>query len=170
MQSSSWSWMKKVQLLLLTHKMLYDLTLFPQYLGHIQCRRFFKFLPHTYLQTAAWVIPRLELCRLQTCFTNLRTEISLTFELWPFVTSHFRLHALILCPLPFLSFLSRSTYYFPNAVSEPDHIKKVYCSACKQKKTFYLFVLMGKSESLYGGLDRSTVHTAQPVFQLQKLL
>lgn len=29
---------------------------------------------------------------------------------------------------------------------------------------------MGESESLYGGLDRSTVDTAQSVFQLQKLL
>lgn len=29
---------------------------------------------------------------------------------------------------------------------------------------------MGESESLYGGLDRSAVYTAQPVLQLQKLL
>ena len=29
---------------------------------------------------------------------------------------------------------------------------------------------MGESESLYGGLDRSTVYTAQSVFQLQELL
>lgn len=29
---------------------------------------------------------------------------------------------------------------------------------------------MGEGESLYGGLDRSTVYTAQSVLQLQKLL
>ena len=63
------------------------LTLFPEYLGHTRRRHFFKFIPRTYLQTAGWVIPRLGLCTLQTCFTNLLREISLTFELlwapWP---------------------------------------------------------------------------------------
>lgn len=44
--------MEKTQLLLLTHNVPNDLTLFPQYLGHIQCRQFFKFIPRTYLQTA----------------------------------------------------------------------------------------------------------------------
>lgn len=33
-------------------------------------------------------------------------------------------------------------------------------------KLLYLFVLVGEGESLYGGLDCATVHTAQPVLQL----
>lgn len=68
----------------------------PEYLGHIQCRHLLKFIPRTYLQTAGWVIPRLELCTLQTCPTNLLTEISLTFELLWESRPSFTLHSLIL--------------------------------------------------------------------------
>ena len=163
--------MEKTQLLLLTHNVPNDLTFFPEYLGHTQRRQVFKFIPRTYLQTAGWLIPRLELCTLQTCLTNLQTEISLTFELrresWPSFNS--RLHSLIFstrrCPFP-------STVFQISLIpsSAPQHIKKINHSACKKVSFFYLFVLMGESESLYGGLDRSSVYAAQPVLQLQELL
>lgn len=54
-----------------------------------------------------------------------------------------------------------------SCLSRKSHI---FCSFAKKKTTTYLFVLMGERESLYGGLDRSTVYTAQSVLQLQKLL
>lgn len=77
---------------------MYQIILHSEYLGHIWHRRFFKFIPRTYLQTARWVIQRLELWTLQPCLTNLATEISLTFELqwqtWP--SFHSRLCSLIL--------------------------------------------------------------------------
>lgn len=91
---------------------MYQIICHSEYLGHIQHRRFFKFIPRTYLQTAGWLIARLELWTPQPCLTNLPTEISLTFELhwqtWPSYRS--RLHALIpltcRCPSLSLSFTS----------------------------------------------------------------
>lgn len=160
--------MKTNLLLLLTHNVENDPTLFPEYLGHIQCRRSLKFLPHTYLQTAAWVIPRLEVCKLQNCLTNLLTEISLTFEpLWKLWPSHSRLHPLILwtscCPLPFLSFSSSSTYFLLSASSEPDHIKKINCSASKQKDNHFTFLY------LWGKVNLSMVVWTAPRFTLPSL-
>lgn len=163
--------MEKTQLLLPTHAVPNDLTLFPQYLGHIQCRRFFKFIPHTYLQTAGWVIPRLELCPMQTCLANLLTEISLTFELllesWP--SFHTRLHSLILwtprSPFPFRSFTSSSANFSPNVSSEPDHIKKIYLSAKRLKKRRANFTFL----YLWGKVNLSMVVWTAPRFTLPSL-
>lgn len=119
----------------------------------MEWRRFLKFLPHTHLQTAAWVILCLEVCKLQNCLTNLLTEISLTFELlWKLWPSRSRLHSLILptscCPLTFLSSSSSPTLFLPSAWSELDHIKKMYCSVSKpggkKKKRFTFLYLWGK--------------------------
>lgn len=167
--------MEKTQLLLLTHQMIW----------HSFQSKWVIFSVDGFLNSFHAHICRqldesslaLNCAHCRTCLTNLLTEISLTFELrresWPSFYS--RLHSLIpstqRCPFPFPSFTSSSIYFLPNALSVPDHIKKIYHSASKWKKwPFYLFVLMGEGESLYGGLDRSTVYTAQSVLQLQKLL
>lgn len=49
------------------------------------------------------------------------------------------------------------TYFSPLALSEADLIQQVHCSGGHH---LYLFVLVGEGESLDGGLDSSTVHTA----------
>lgn len=140
-------------------------------LGHIEYCCFFKFIARSYLQTAGWVIPRLELWMLQLALINLQSEIRLTFELlqesWPFSST-------LISPL-----------WFPDpaallaSVGSPSaHIFPLYgrtsndCFLNRQVNTFHthLFILVWKSESLYGGLNCSAVYAAQPVLQLQELL
>lgn len=120
---------------------------------------------------------RLKLCTLQTCLANLLTEISLTFELlwesWP--PFHSRLSTLWSFR-PSASLFQSRLSHLAQLISRP--MLRLYQTTsgrsttqlASKKDKFYLFVLMGEGESLYGGLDRSTVYTAQSVLQLQKLL
>lgn len=101
---------------------MYQIILHSEYLGHIWHRRFFKFIPRTYLQTAGWVMQRLELWTLQPCLANLATEISLTFELqwqtWPSFLIFDPFNLLLPFAIPFFRIFSSSPL--------PYHIRKVY--------------------------------------------
>lgn len=91
----------------------------------------------------------LEFSKRSLCLTNLLMEIILTSDF---------------SALPLLDLRDRVIALCHSSLFLCHPQKK------KQKATFYLFVLVGERESLYGGLDRSTVYTAQPVLQLQELL
>lgn len=75
------------------------LTLFPQHLGQTECRRFFKFTPRSYLQTARWLIHfalNYECCSFVSLnFKRNRVDLWTTVRVVTF-SLHLLLHSLIL--------------------------------------------------------------------------